>query len=69
MTPSCGQDDAEFLVSAGARDFSLFKNHPHLLLGPAEPLGQWVPWLFPGLRSLQREVDHAAPSSTLVKYE
>jgi len=58
--PSCGQVDVEFLVAAGVRGFSLFKNRPNLLLGLAEPLVQWVPGLFPGLRWLQHEVDHVA---------
>jgi hypothetical protein len=37
-------------------------------LGPAQPLIQWVAGaLSPGVKNLQREADHSAPTSAEVK--
>jgi hypothetical protein len=38
-------------------------------LGPTQPLIQWIPEFFPGVKRPGHQVDHSPPSSTVVKSE
>ena len=52
-----------------SKRFASFQNKSILAMGPTQPLIQWLPCSFPGVKRQGLHIDHTGPSSTEVKNE